>query len=373
MKMMVVMLAGGILLISSAVTVCAQDPVPPPEAAGPTLAPGQVDQLVGPIALYPDPLIAEILPAATFPSEIVMANRYVSQNGDPNQIAEQGWDPSVQALCHYPNILKWMDDNLAWTTQLGQAFQNQQADVMDSVQRLRGQAQSLGNLPSTPQEAVTEDDGDIEIEPTDPDQMYVPTYPLDTIYEDPGVYCTFPFALPLGVWLGYDWDWHHHGVVRWGPGHPRPGNWWHQTPVERHTYLAGHPRAVWDDGGTRAVGARGGWHRGFATPTERGRAPIVVNVPPAPLARQSEPIVVRQSTPTYRPPVAAPVERAPVIRSAPSTGFFVGGQSGHEAVESSSRGAASRGVPAGGGGGGGAHAGGGGGGGGHGGGGGGHH
>src|SRR5580658_6259839 len=179
MKIMVVMLAGWILLFPSVATVCAQDPVPPPGPGGPLLAPSQLDQLVGPIALYPDPLLAELLPAATFPSEIVMANRYVSQNGDPNQIATQGWDPGVQALCHYPNILKWMDDNLAWTTQLGQAFENQQADVMDSVQRLRAQAQSLGNLPSTPQESVTEDDGAIAIEPTDPDQMYVPSYPAD--------------------------------------------------------------------------------------------------------------------------------------------------------------------------------------------------
>jgi hypothetical protein len=320
------------------------------------LAPQQVDQLVGPIALYPDPLLAELLPASTFPSEIVMANRYVSQNGDPSQIATQGWDPSIQALCHYPNILKWMDDNLAWTTQLGQAFENQQSDVSDSIQRLRGQAQSLGNLPSTPQETVADDDGEIEIEPTDPDQMYVPSYPPDTIYEDSGVYCTFPFPLPLGVWLGYDWDWHHHGVVYWGPGRPR--NWWHESPVERHNYFAGHPAPVWHAGGGGAVGGRGGWERGFA-PTER--APIVVNVRPAP--------IFRQAAPAYRPPVAAPVERHEEIRSEPAGGFFVGGQSGHEAVESSSRGAASRGVAPGGG----AHFGGGGGGGGGGHGGGGHH
>jgi uncharacterized membrane protein YgcG len=346
MKIMVVMLAGLILLFPSATRVRAQSAVPPPGPGGPALAPAQVDQLVGPIALYPDPLIAEILPAATFPSEIVMANRYLSQNGDPNQIAAQGWDPSVQALSHYANILKWMDDNLAWTTQLGQVFQNQQADVMDSIQRLRAQAQGLGNLPSTPQESVSTDDGNIEIEPTDPDEMYVPSYPADTIYDQSGVYCTFPYELPLGIWLGYDWNWHNHGLIFWGPGHPRPGNWWNQTAVQRQSYFVGHPAPAWHAGRGLAVGARGGWERGFATPQER--APIIVNVRPAPIYRQS---------------AALPEESHQEFRSEPSGGFFVGGQSGHEAVESISRGQASR-ASMGGGGGGGGHGGGGGGGGG---------
>ena len=100
----------------------------------------QLDQLLGPIALYPDPLIAQILPASTLPTQIVLADRYVSGGGDPNQIDQQPWDPSVQALARYPNVLKWMDDNLDWTTELGQAFLNQPQDVMDSIQRLRQSA-----------------------------------------------------------------------------------------------------------------------------------------------------------------------------------------------------------------------------------------
>src|SRR5580692_6456369 len=96
----------------------------------------QLDQLLGPIALYPDPLLAELLPASTFPTEIVMADRYLQGGGDPGQIENQPWDPSVQAMAHYPDVLKWMDDNLTWTTALGQAFANQQQDVMDSIQRL---------------------------------------------------------------------------------------------------------------------------------------------------------------------------------------------------------------------------------------------
>ena len=185
--------------------------------------------MLGPIALYPDPLIGIILPAATQPSQIVLADRYVSGGGDPNQIAEQPWDSSVQGLAHYPNVLKWMDDNLDWTTQLGEAFANQQADVMDSIQRLRGQAQSLGNLQSTPQENVVSDDGDIDIDPVDPNEIYVPDYQPASIYYQPGYYCSFGIGFPIGVWLGFDWDWHHHHLISWGPGHSRPQGWWQRS------------------------------------------------------------------------------------------------------------------------------------------------
>ena len=200
-------------------------------------SPAELDQMLGPIALYPDPLIADILSAATFPSQIVEADRYVGGGGDPSQIEQQPWDPSVQALAHYPNVLKWLDDNLAWTTQVGQAFASQQADVMASIQRLRAQAQSLGNLPSTAQETVVSDDGDIEIEPADPDDIYVPDYSPGAIYYQPGVYCTFGVGMPIGGWLIYDWDWRSHRVISWGRDHPRPGGWWHETPVQRHDYI----------------------------------------------------------------------------------------------------------------------------------------
>jgi len=358
MKKLVVMLAGSMLLFFSEAAIRAQEPVPPPGPVGTALAPDQLDQLVGAIALYPDPLIAEILPAATLPSEIVLADRYVGQGGDPNQIANQEWDPSVQALAHYPNVLKWMDDNLTWTTQLGQAFQIQQADVMNAIQQLRAKAQSLGNLPSTPQESVVADDGDIEIEPTDPDQMYVPEYQPDAIYYQPGIFCTYPYWLPLGGWLVHDWNWHEHGLVSWGPGNPRPGGWWHETPVQRHAYFAGHALTSWHAGLGVPAGARGGWQRGFNTPSvsrsfarpaaaPRESAPLIVNVHPAAIDRQ--PVVVSRAE---SPRAEAPREE---FRSAPSAGFFGGGQSGHEAVESSSRGQVSRAAMGGGGGGGARH------------------
>ena len=118
----------------SAVPGLAQTPVPPPAPEIQLRSGTELDQLLGPIALYPDPLIAQILPAATLPSEVVMADRYVSGGGDPNGIDQQPvGGHSIRAFARYPAVLKWMDDNLAWTTELGQAFPYQQQDVMDSI------------------------------------------------------------------------------------------------------------------------------------------------------------------------------------------------------------------------------------------------
>src|ERR1017187_8045061 len=160
----------------------AQPAVPPPAPGSQSLSDEQLDQLLGPIALYPDPLIAQILPASTSPAQVVLADRYVINGGDPDQIDQQPWETSVQALARYPHVLKWMDDNLNWTTELGQAFLNQQQDVMDSIQRLRASAQNLGNLVSTPQQQVVMEDGSIEILPVDQQMIYVPEYAPDTVY-----------------------------------------------------------------------------------------------------------------------------------------------------------------------------------------------
>src|SRR5664280_2779683 len=160
------------VFIGTAISLRAQTAVPPPMTAYQPLAAAQLDQLLGPIALYPDPLIAQI----------VLADRYVTGGGNPNQIDQQPWDPSVQALARYPGVLKWMDDNLNWTTDLGQAFINQQPDVMVSIQRLRTAASNVGNLQSTPQQQVVNDGGYIEIVPADPQVIYVPVYQPDQVY-----------------------------------------------------------------------------------------------------------------------------------------------------------------------------------------------
>jgi hypothetical protein len=310
----------------------------------------ELDQMVGPIALYPDPLIAEILTASTFPSQIVEADRYVSQGGDPNQVDQQPWDASVQGLVHYPAVLKWLDDNIAWTTQLGQAFQSQQIDVMDSVQRLRAQAQNLGNLPSTAQETVSDDSGDIEIEPTDPEQMYVPDYQPGLIFDQPGIYCTFGIALPVGVWLGYDWDWHSHRIFAWGPDHPRPAGWFHLSPAARGQYIHQNHPVAWRPGG-RSIVVHGGVDRGYAPQTVSRPAPVVPRTPrenieaahdaTRPAFRTPSPDLPRN----FARPEAAPSRPETFSRpEAPAGGggVFGGFQSGSEARESSSRGVESR-------------------------------
>jgi hypothetical protein len=233
-----------------------------------------------------------------------------------------------------------MDDNLAWTTQLGQAFQSQQNDVMEAIQRLRGEAQNLGNLPNTPQETIAEDNGDIEIEPANPDEMYVPNYPPDLIYYQPGVYCSYGIGLPIGLWLGYDWDWHTRHLFWWGPGHLRPGNWWRETPGQRHAFISQHPAPLWHGGGG-VVGPANHWDRGFARPdVSRSFAeprPRVITVRPAPNIRASAPAVARAE-----PRAAAAVQHRTLAPSESAGGAFGGFQSGREAHESSFRGQASR-------------------------------
>ena len=124
-------------------------PVAPPPAAAESapskLPPEALNQLLAPIALYPDALVALILPASTVPSDLVLAARYISSNGDPAQIANQPWDDSVKSLARYPDVVKWMDQNLEWTTQVGDAFLNQPADVMNTIQQLRATGNRRGN------------------------------------------------------------------------------------------------------------------------------------------------------------------------------------------------------------------------------------
>jgi hypothetical protein len=335
------------------------DAPPPPDSAGVTWPSDALDQMLGPIALYPDPLIGLILPASTQPAQIVAADRYLTDGGDPGQVEQQGWDASVQGLAHYPEVLKWMDDNLTWTTQLGEAFANQQQDVMDSIQRLRGKAQALGNLQSTPQENVAVDDGMIDIEPVSPEEIYVPDYQPTIIYEQPGVYCTFGVGFPIGLWLGFDWDWRRHSLIHWGPGHERPGDWWRRSPPLRRKEIDSHPVAAWrpkvPTGNIVDRGYPGRPQysaRPAPAPKPRGESRPVTRTPAAP---RETPRVTPHETPRVTPHETprAPVGRAPAIqRPAPaarpversaSESAFGGAASSHEVRAASSRGAESRG------------------------------
>ena len=321
------------LFTGAAVSVGAQGPVPPPMPAYQPLPAAQLDQLLGPIALYPDPLIAEILPASTLPAQIVLADRYVSGGGDPSLIAQQPWDPSVQAMARYPSVLKWMDDNLNWTTQVGQAFLDQQPDVMNSIQSLRAMASKLGNLQSSPQQLVTADGGDIEIVPADPQVIYVPVYQPDQVYYDPAYgspFVTFGIGWPFGAWMDYDCDWGGRNLIFWGNGHPRPADWWRESSRQRDLSHAGVWRANSHPG---AVAANRG-DRGYGGNTlSRVATPAAIRQELAhPVARQVERSeAVSRSAP-------APVQRAAPINRPESNGAFIGVQSSQATRNYSNRG-----------------------------------
>jgi hypothetical protein len=194
----------------------------------------QLDQLLAPIALYPDVLLSQMLMASTYPLEVVEANRWLKQN--PNladdrldeALKDKPWDVSVKSLCHFPQVLSMMDEKLQQTTDLGDAFLGQQDQVMDTIQRLRAQAHAQGNLKSTEQQRVTVEDRDIIIEPSYQDIIYIPAYDPCWVY-GPWWYPTclplwfwYPgfvvgegffwgpriFVGPIGFWCGFSWRRH---------------------------------------------------------------------------------------------------------------------------------------------------------------------
>jgi len=178
--------------------------------------PEQLENLLSPIALYPDPLLAQVFVAATFPDQVEEAARYVRANG-PNGIDEQNWDVSVKAVAHYPTVIEMMADKIDWTTSIGQAYVNQSTDVARAVQHLRHLARSEGNLVSTPQEEVLEHDDYIAITPYQPEYIYVPVYDPAIIYfRRPywGPAITFGVGFPIGAWLNLDFRWGYGGG--WG-------------------------------------------------------------------------------------------------------------------------------------------------------------
>src|SRR6516162_4856326 len=162
---------------------------------GAPLSTQDLDSLVAPIALYPDALVAQILSAATYPDQVAAAEYWMQQNKSltgsalMQEVNKQSWDPSVKALTQFPSVLNNMAQNLSWTSQLGEAYHNQQSEVMAAVQSLRAQAQSAGNLKSTPQQTVkTETQGSqqvIVIQPTNPQVVYVPQYNPTVVYGTP--------------------------------------------------------------------------------------------------------------------------------------------------------------------------------------------
>ena len=160
-------------------------------AERPAFSEEQIEQMLAPIALYPDSVLAQVLMAATYPLEIVQAARWLKRNPDLKDEAldaallDEPWDPSVKTLVLVPEVLKWMNDNLDWTQDLGDAFLAQEGDVMDAVQRLRHEAQQTRALKDTAQQKVVVEKQTIVVEPADPQVVYVPTYDPATVYGTP--------------------------------------------------------------------------------------------------------------------------------------------------------------------------------------------
>jgi hypothetical protein len=196
-------------------------------------SPQELQQLVAPIALYPDALVAQILAASTYPTEIVEADRWMQSHpklkGEElaKEVDTQPWDPSVKALTQFPSVLENMDKNLSWTSSLGDAYANQQQNVTDAVQVMRQQAHKAGHLDSNAQEKVTTQGNTIIIEPANPEVVYVPAYDPWLVYGDPivaypgwypvpgiffgGPAISFGVGFGVGFFGGFGWGWHNWG------------------------------------------------------------------------------------------------------------------------------------------------------------------
>jgi hypothetical protein len=169
----------------------------------------QLDSLVAPIALYPDPVLAQALVASTYPLEIVQLQQWLEQHKDlkdkalAEAVQKENWDPSIQALAALPQVVTVLAENIKWTTDLGNAFLAQQSDVMDAVQRMRMKAKDTGNLKSTEQQKVetkvVESKTVVVIEPAQPDVVYVPSYDPVVVYGAP-IYPYYPMYYPPGYY-----------------------------------------------------------------------------------------------------------------------------------------------------------------------------
>jgi Protein of unknown function (DUF3300) len=292
----------------------AQVPAPQPEAQQPTnypaqsnatqapapapLSADQLNSLVAPIALYPDALVAQVLAASTNPEQVAYADDWLAQNRNltgealAQAVNQQSWDPSLKALTQFPSVLDNMAHNLSWTSSLGQAFANQQSDVMAAVQTMRARAQSAGSLQSNSQITVsTSSPNTIVIQPANPQVIYVPQYNPTVVYGAPvvvpyyvppplpvasvGIY--FGAPITIGAWLGgggwgggFGWGWHAWNV-NWGGGWGGGGStiiYNHTTYINNHTwnntnYNGYHPWANnsgYHPGTDTHYGPNGGYH-----------------------------------------------------------------------------------------------------------------
>jgi hypothetical protein len=186
---------------------------------GAVFTPAELDELLAPIALYPDPLLAQILPAATYPDQLNQASDLINAQGLP-AVDARPWDVSVRSVAHYPSVLKMMVDSPDWTIAVGQAYVNQPDDVMKSIQHLRAKARLMGYLNSNSYETVAVNGGYISIVPAQAQYIYVPTYNPQVVYTRRSNFARdaifFGAGLLIGAWLNNAIDWNHHRVYNHG-------------------------------------------------------------------------------------------------------------------------------------------------------------
>lgn len=266
---------------------------------------GELEQMLAPVALYPDGVLSNILIASTYPVEVVQAARWSRDNGSPegqealDAVGEREWDPSVKALVAFPELLARMDDDIQWTQRVGEAFMFQETQVMDAIQGLRDRAYAAGNLRTTDQVRVVRETQHIVIEPAKREVVYVPYYDTRVVYGDwaypsyPPVYWNRParyrhassvywwgppvYVTPAFYYSSFYWPQRHIVVVN--VNHYRsPPQRWHYQPRHRPRGYEHRPRPRRDAQREWASQQRETWPRGM-----RGPGPMPTrNVTPAP-------------------------------------------------------------------------------------------
>ncbi len=357
--------------------IAAQDQVPGGQAV---FRQEELDQMLAPIALYPDDLLVQVLMAATYPLEVVQAARWVAANpqlkGDQlaTALEQQNWDPSVKSLCNFPTVLEMMNSRLEWMQMMGDAFLGQQDQVMNTVQQLRQRAQAQGNLRATNERRVVMEQGLIAIEPAVPQVVYVPVYDPMVVYgtwwwpayrpfyyRPPGVViagAVIGLAVAVGVAWGYAWgnfNWHQHRVVvnvtrnvyinkhidrnryiGYAPKGGGPGTWSHD-PIHRRGIAYRSPAVAQQHGRGPLPGDdkrrdfRGFDHRPgssappaqqrVAAPPPRGSTQPPARQPASPQAVKPQPVPAPTQVKTEPPrqPVFAPQQPRVAPASAPVT------------------------------------------------------
>jgi hypothetical protein len=284
----------GLLLAQAAPQAAPAAQAAPAEPAADKLSPDQLDSLVAPIALYPDPLLAQTLAASTYPLELVQLQQWLAKNPTlkdkalADAVAKQPWDPSIQSMAAVPELVKRLADDIQWTTQLGDAFLDQESEVMEAVQRMRKKAEDKGALKSNEQQKVEtqtiENKTVIVVEPTNPEVIYVPSYNPTVVYPPPvypyppvyyppyypgAALVTFGVGMAMGaaIWGGSCCG------CGWGGGGNNTININNNNNFNRNTNVSGGNRG--QGGGNRGQG--GNWshnsqHRGGAPYSNKATA-----------------------------------------------------------------------------------------------------